>query len=122
LDYNRSFRSTGAVVVIGCMLAIASTTLGAAATIEEVAHCRAIPRLAERLNCFKSLKQGPRAKTENAEPAKKQGAGLSKVKDAGSRANAKQAVPAKTPVKTEQAAPAKTDEATTAKTDEAGTS
>jgi len=101
------------------MLAIASTTIGAAATIEEVAHCRAIPQLAERLNCFKALKPGPRAKAQNAAAAKKQNAGLSKVKDAGSQANAKHAVPAKAPVKTEQAAPATTEEAAPAKTETA---
>jgi hypothetical protein len=117
LAYNQSFRTTGAVVVTGCILAIASTTIGAAATIEEVAHCRAIPQLAERLNCFKSLKPGPRAKTQDAASAMKQHAGLSKVKDAGSRANAKQVVPAKTPAKREQAAPAKADEAAPAKTE-----
>ena len=120
LVYNRSFRTTGAVVVIGCMLAIASTTIGAAATIEEVAHCRAIPQLAERLKCFKSLKPGPRAKTEDAAPEKKRHAGSSKVKDAArakqaareeqaARAKSEQAAP-------ERAAPAKTDEAASAKT------
>jgi hypothetical protein len=113
-----SFRTTGAAVVTGCMLVIASTTIAAAATIEEVAHCRAIPQLAERLNCFKSLKPGPRAKTQDAAPAIKQHAGSPKVKDADSRANAKHTVPAKTPAKTEQAAPAKTD-AASPKTDEA---
>jgi hypothetical protein len=104
------------------MLAIVSPTIASAATIEEVAHCRAIPQLAERQNCFKSLKPGPRAKTEDAAPAKKQDAGSSKVKDAG-RAKAKQAAPAKTdqaaPAKTEQAVPAKTDEPASTTTDEA---
>jgi hypothetical protein len=99
------------------MLAIASTTIGVAATIEEVAHCRAIPQLAERLNCFKSLKPGPRTKAQDASSAMKQHAGSSKMKDAGSRANAKQAVPAKTPAKAEQAAPVTTDEAAPAKTE-----
>jgi hypothetical protein len=101
------------------MLAIASTTISAAATIEEVAHCRAIPQLAQRLSCFKSLKPGPRAKTQDAAQAMKQHAGLPKVKDAGSQANAKQAVPAKTPAKTEEAAPVTTDEAAPTKADEA---
>jgi len=110
---------TSVIGIAGLTLAIVSPTIASAATIEEVAHCRAIPQLAERLNCFKSLKPGPKAKTKDAAPAKKQDAGLSKVKDAGSRANAKQAVPAKTPAKTEQAAPAKTDVAALAKTDEA---
>jgi hypothetical protein len=117
LAYDRSFRTRGAAVVTGCMLAITSTTIGAAATIEEIAHCRAIPQLAERLNCFKSLKPGPSTKTRDAAPAKKRDAGLSQAKDAGSRANAKQAVPAKTPVKKEQASPAKTDEVAPPKTE-----
>ena len=94
--------------IAGFTLAIVSPTIASAATIEEVAHCRAIPQLAERLNCFKSLKPGPRAKTEDAAPAKKRDAGSSKVKDAA-RAKAKQAAPAKT----EQAAPAKTEQAGT---------
>ena len=123
MAFNRSFRTTGAAaaVVTGCMLAIAGTTIAAAATIEEVAHCRAIPQLAERLKCFKSLEPGPRAKTQDAAPAKKQGAGSSKVKDA---ARAKQAAPAKSeqaapanrpakPAKTEQAAPEQTAPAKT---------
>src|SRR4029077_17270667 len=61
--------------IAGFTLAIVSPTIGSAATIEEVAHCRAIPQLAERLNCFKSLKPGPRAKTRDAAPAKVQNAG-----------------------------------------------
>jgi hypothetical protein len=101
------------------MLAIASTTIGAAATIEEVAHCRAIPQLAERLNCFKSLKPGPRTKAQDAASAMKQHAGVSKMKDAGARENPKQAVPAKAPAKTEQAAPATTEDAAPAKTEKA---
>jgi hypothetical protein len=117
LAYNRLFRSTGVAVATGCALAIASTSIGAAATIEEVAHCRAVSQLAERLNCFKSLKPGPRAKTQDAVPAKKRDAGLSQVKNAGSRANAKQAVPAKTSVEMEQTAPAKTDRAALPKTE-----
>jgi hypothetical protein len=92
--------------IAGFMLAIVSPTIASAATIEEVAHCRAIPQLAERLNCFKSLKPGSRAKTEDAALAKKQDAGSSKVKD-GARAKAKQVAPAKR----EQAAPAKKQDA-----------
>jgi hypothetical protein len=51
------------------VLAIASTTIGAAAKKEEVAHCRAIQQPAERLDCFKSLKRGPKAKTEHVPSA-----------------------------------------------------
>src|ERR1700722_11850780 len=101
------------------MLAIAGTTIAAAATIEEVAHCRAVPQLAERLRCFKSLKPGPRAKTEDAAPEKKRHAGSSKVKDAA-RAKAKQAAPAKSEqAAPERAAPAKPDEAASAKMEQA---
>jgi len=105
------------VGIAGFMLAMVSPTIASAATIEEVAHCRAIPRLAERLDCFKSLKPGPRPKTEDVAPVKKQDAGSSKVKDAV-RAKAKQAAPAKT----EQAAPAKTEQAAPAKAGAAGIS
>jgi hypothetical protein len=124
--------------IVGFMLPILSSTIASAATIEEVAHCRAVPQLAERLSCFKSLKPGPRAKPEDAEPGKKRDAGSSKVKDAA-RAKGKHAAPAKSeqaapakseqaapanrdgaaPAKTEQAAPAKTDEAASANRDEA---
>ena len=108
--------------IAGFMLAIVSPTIASAATLEEVAHCRAIPQLGERLNCFKALKSGPRAKTEGATPAKKQDAGSSEMKDTA-RARAKRATPAKaeetTPAKTEQAAPAKAKQAAPAKADEA---
>ena len=104
--------------IVGFMLPIVSSTIASAATIEEVAHCRAVPQLAGRLNCFKSLKPGPRPKTEDAAPVKKQDAAptnrSSKMKNAA-RAKAKQAAPAKTDeaaaAKTEQAAPTKTEPA-----------
>jgi hypothetical protein len=41
-----------------------------AATKEEVARCRAIEQRAERVACFKALKQSGAAKTEGAAPAK----------------------------------------------------
>lgn len=66
MAYNRSFRTIGVAVIAGCMLAMASATIGAAATKEDVAHCRAIQQLAERLVCFKSLKRGSKAKMEHA--------------------------------------------------------
>ena len=100
--------------IAGFTLAIAGPTIASGATIEEVAHCRAMPQLAERLNCFKSLKPGPRAKTEDAAPAKKRDAGSSKVKYVA-RAKLKQAAPAKTeqaaPANKEQAAPPNTEHA-----------
>ena len=114
------------VGIAAFVLAVVSPTIASAATIEQVAHCRAIPQLAERLNCFKSLKPGPRPKTEDVAPGKKQDARSSEVKDAA-RAKAKQAAPAKTqqatPVaKTEQAAPAKSEQAAPAKAGAAGIS
>jgi hypothetical protein len=119
------------VGIAGFMLAVVSPTIASAATIEEVARCRAIPQLAERLSCFKSLKPGPRPKTEDVAPGKKQDAGSSKVKDAErpkARAPAKmeQAAPAKTeqaaPAKTEQAVPAKAEQPAPAKTEQAAPS
>jgi hypothetical protein len=109
--------------ILGFMLPILSSSIASAATIEEVAHCRAIPTLAERLSCFKSLTPGPKAKTEDATPEKKQGPGSSKVKGE-IRAKAKQAAPAKlehaASPKTHEAAPAKSEQAATpAKMDEA---
>ena len=116
--------------IVGFMLAILTPTIASAATIEEVAHCRAIPLLAERLNCYKSLKPGPRAKTEDAAPEKKQDAAPGKKQDARSfkvkdaaRAKAKQAAPAKMeqagPAKTKQAAPAKSEQVAPAKSEQA---
>jgi hypothetical protein len=103
--------------IAGFMLAIVSPTIASAATIEEVAHCRAIPQLAERLYCFKSLKLGRRPKSEDGELAKKQNApqanGSSKMKNAA-RPEVKQAAPARmdeAPAKTEQTAPAKAERA-----------
>lgn len=62
-------------IVLGYTLAVANPTVSIAATKEEVAHCRAIEQRAERLDCFKSLKQGPESKTrapatEDAAPTK----------------------------------------------------
>ncbi len=53
-----------------------SIIIARAATIEEVAHCRAIQANSERWNCFKSLKgqrQGtPKAKREDSPKAKRE--------------------------------------------------
>jgi hypothetical protein len=106
LSYNWSFHPAR-IVVMGCVLATAGTTVGVTATVEEVAHCRAIPQRAERLNCFNSLKQSPRAKTQT--PSAKQDASVSKAKDAVSAATAKEAAEAKTPANAQRAAPPKTN-------------
>jgi hypothetical protein len=108
---------TRIIGIAGFMLAIANLTIASAATIEEVAHCRAIPQLAERLNCFKSLKPGPRTKTEDAAVAN----GSSKMKSAA-RPKAERAAPARTdeaPANTEQAAPARMKQAAPAKAEQA---
>jgi hypothetical protein len=109
LAYNWFFWAN-CIVVTAAMLAIANPLVGAAATIEEVAHCRAIPQRLERLDCFGSLKHGPKTKTQNI-PAAKQDGG-----DADSPASAKQAMPVKTPKNVEQAAPANKDRAGSDKT------
>jgi hypothetical protein len=62
-------KATGVAIVAGYMLAILCSTIAAAATKEEVARCRAIRQRVERLDCFKSLKSGPKAKTERSAPA-----------------------------------------------------
>ena len=59
----------GVAIVAGYMLAILCSTIAAAATKEEVARCRAIQQRVERLDCFKSLKSGPKTKTERSAPA-----------------------------------------------------
>ena len=107
------------------MFATVSSTIVSAATIEEVAHCRAIPQLADRLNCFKSLTPGPRSKMRAAAPVK-QDVRSFKMKDAA-RSKAK-GPPGKTDeleperasaVKAEQAASAKKEQAASAKAEQA---
>jgi hypothetical protein len=56
------------------MLAIVSVGVADASTIEEVARCRAIAKRSEMVACFKALKEGKPAKTEDAAPASAQGA------------------------------------------------
>ena len=63
-------------VSVAVLLLIGSSVIARAATIEEVAHCRALQTNSERWNCFKSLKgqrQGtPKAKKEDAPKAKRE--------------------------------------------------
>jgi len=107
------------------MLTIASPTIAAAATIEEVTHCRAIQQRAERLDCFKSLKPGPRAKTSPAAPAKTEAAAPAPAKTGPTPApvNTEPAAPAKpeqaVPTNIEEAAPAKLENLTKSKIGEA---
>ena len=63
-------RTAGVGIVAYFILAIVSAAVSAAATKEEAERCRAIEQRAERLDCFKSLRSAPRAKTESAAPAK----------------------------------------------------
>jgi hypothetical protein len=84
LAYNRSFGGAGVAVLAGCTLAIACVTFGDAVTKEEVAHCRAVEKLSERLDCFKALKRSSKAqtKTEHAPSAAAVVATKSKTGDA----------------------------------------
>ena len=66
--------SPAKAVSIAVLFLVGSSVVTRAATIEEVAHCRAIQTNSERWNCFKSLKgqrQGaPKAKREDTPKAK----------------------------------------------------
>jgi hypothetical protein len=64
----------GRTFVVWYMLAIVSVGVADASTIEEVARCRAIAKRSEMVACFKALKEGKPAKTEDAAPASAQGA------------------------------------------------
>jgi hypothetical protein len=64
----------GRTFVVWYMLAIVSVGVADASTIEEVARCRAIAKRSEMVQCFKALKEGKAAKTEDAAPASAQGA------------------------------------------------
>ena len=110
MTYDRSHvRRTNIIVIAAFMLTIASPTIAAAATIEEVTHCRAIQQRAERLDCFKSLKPGPKAKTSPAAPAKTEAAAPAPAKTG----------PTPAPVNTEPAAPAKPEQAVPTNIEEA---
>ena len=126
MTYDRSHvRRTNIIVIAAFMLTIASPTIAAAATIEEVTHCRAIQQRAERLDCFKSLKPGPRAKTSAAAPAKTEAAAPAPAKTGPTPApvNTEPAAPAKpeqaVPTNIEEAAPAKLENLTKSKIGEA---
>ena len=126
--YDRS--DVGASVIIaGFMLAILTSTVAVAATKEEVAHCRAIEQRAEQLDCFKTLKSGPKTKTEDATPARTEDAASGKPQDPAP-ANAQDSEPARTkhapsktqdvgPAMTKRVAPAKTEDSPSAKTGDA---
>ena len=83
------------------ILASVSVGIADAATKEEVARCRAIEQRAERVVCFKALKQSAPAKAEGAVPANAEG--TTKRED-GARAKAGD---------TDQTAPTSVEPATT---------
>jgi hypothetical protein len=123
-------RMRNALGIAWFMFATVSSTIGSAATIEEVAHCRAMPQLALRLNCFKSLTPGPRSKMKAAAPAKHDAARLGAKRASPAKADvvapertkAEQAIPTSAetiaPAKMEQAVPAKVEEAAPAKAEQ----
>jgi hypothetical protein len=131
MAYDRSGVGTRSVTIVaGCMLAILSFAVAVAATKEEVAHCRAIDQRAERLDCFKFLKTGQKAKTEDAAPARTEDAASAKSQDAAPADTQDseplrtiQASPAKTqdvgPAVTKRVEPAKVEDAASAKTGDA---
>ena len=67
MAYDRSpVKPIGAIVIAGLSLGTISPIISTAATLEEVAHCRAIEKATQRVSCFKSLKPGPKANTGDA--------------------------------------------------------
>ena len=71
MAYDRSpMKPIGVIMIAGLSLGTISPIVSTAATLEEVAHCRAIENAAQRLSCFKSLKPGPKANTGDAAAAK----------------------------------------------------
>jgi hypothetical protein len=127
---NVRYASTTGAAVVASILAIVNSTVAVAATKVEVAHCRAIEERAERLDCFKSLKRGPKERTEDAAPAKTEDAAApAKIHDAAPpkaknapSAKAKDLAPTQTrdavPAKIDSAAPANAGEAAGAKTEQ----
>jgi hypothetical protein len=65
------------------ILATACVGVAHAATIQEVAHCRAIAQRSKMVACFKALKHKP-ARTEDAAPAAPEGAKSTKKDEPGS--------------------------------------
>ena len=89
VEVPRSLPSRGRIHV-GCfgiafvawyILAIVSIGIADAATKEEVARCRAIEQRAERVDCFKALKQPAKAKTEGTVPTNAEGTSSTKKED-----------------------------------------
>jgi hypothetical protein len=62
MDNRRFGGATCAIVMVALMLTSLNTRLAGAATLEEVARCRAIEPIREKLSCFNSLKHGHHSK------------------------------------------------------------
>jgi hypothetical protein len=62
-------KRVGAAIVAAVLLLIGSPAVVSAVTKEEAARCRAIPNDIERRDCFKSLREGAKAKAEEAAKA-----------------------------------------------------
>jgi hypothetical protein len=86
------------------LLVIVSVGVADAATIKEVAACRAIAQRSKMVACFKALKRKP-AKTEEAAPTDAEGAAPTKKDETG-------------PAKTEGATPTNAEGAASSKRDE----
>lgn len=62
MDNRRFGGATCAIVMVALMLTSLNFRLASAATLEEVARCRAIEPIREKLSCFNSLKHGHHSK------------------------------------------------------------
>ena len=67
-------KAVGVAIIAVIPLAIGSLAVGLAATKEEVSRCRAIQQPVQRRDCFEFLKNGPKAKAEEAAKAKTENA------------------------------------------------
>jgi hypothetical protein len=65
MAYEKLLSAAGSAFLVACILAIGGFSIAAAATKEEVAHCRAIEQPSERLDCFHVLKRNAASKTEH---------------------------------------------------------
>ena len=61
--------AVGVAIIAAILLAIGSPAVAPAATMEEVSRCRAMRNHIQRWDCFKSLKEGPKAKATDAPKA-----------------------------------------------------
>jgi hypothetical protein len=63
-------KAVGVAIVAAILLVIGSPAIVSALTKEEASRCRAMRNYIERRDCFESLKEGPKAKAEEAAKAK----------------------------------------------------